>query len=292
MNEEIQLEPLDPSTYEEEPGYEFKSMFIGSDLSYTVVIRFVDLTTIVPGINLHSYSKSDTLIKYSEARFSPVSSDPANCIQLATPSYYRKLEGGENLELIADDRESAYIESLNWNSFSNNPSGKITWARNNFWLYCASIDPNINYTRKKQMKHLSPSYNFMTKIKEPSEFAKQLGRDFGKQIELDRDLGCDSPGWHTILTKQSKSLGDYFVTVDHGPVIYLDDDKIERLFNDYSKQHWGSIVPFVKRKEYNKQREYRFLISVQSHSPNQNTFYLKVSDELKSLMVPEESLWH
>ncbi len=145
----------------------------------------------------------------------------------------------------------------------------------------------------------------MTKIKEPSKFAKQLGHDFGKQIELHRDLECDPPGWHTIATafavrKQNKFLGDYLGTVNHGPVIYvnhgpviyLDGDKIERLLNDYSEKHSGSIVPFVKRKKYNKQQEYRFLISVQFHSPNQKTFYLKVSDELKSLMAPEESLWH
>ena len=313
MNEEIQIKPVDPSTCEKQkPGSKFESIFTVSDLSCTIQVCFVDLTTIVSGFNLHSYSKSDTLIKYSEARFSPVSLEPADCIQLATPSYYQKLEAGKNSELIADNREGVYIESLDWRNRGSvamealkknvtaslpglryNLKAKITWARRDFWMYCASINPNINYKRKKQMKHLSPNYNFMTKIKEPSEFAKQLGRDVGKQIELDRDLECDYPYWHMIafqVRKQSEFLGDYLIAVDHGPVIYLADDKIEKLLNKYSEEHRASIVPFVKRKKYKKQQEYRFLISVQFHSPKQDTFYLKVSDELKNLMAPENSV--
>ena len=311
-NEEIQIKPVDPSTYEKQkPEYRLESMFTASDLSCTIVVCFVDLTTVVSGFNLHSYSKSDTLVKYSEARFSPVSPEPVDCIRLATPSYYQKFEIGENSELIADNLESKYIKSLNWRNRGSvemeifkknlaaslpnlryNLKAKMTWARNDFWIYCTSIDPNKSYKRKKQMKHLSPNYNFMTKIKEPSEFAKQLGRDVGKQIELDRDLECDYPGWHIIAShvrKQSEFLGDYLIAVDHGPVIYLDDDKIEKLLNKHSEERSASIVPFVKRKKYKGQREYRFLISVQFHSPKRDTFCLKVSDKLKNLMSPEES---
>ena len=110
MNEEIQMKPADPSTHEK-PGHKFESMFTVDDRSCTVVVCSVDLATIVSEFNLHLYSKSDTLIKYSEARFSPVSSQPADHIRLATPSYYRDLEAGENSELIADDREGAYTLS-------------------------------------------------------------------------------------------------------------------------------------------------------------------------------------
>ena len=301
------MKPADLSTHEK-PAHKFESMFTVDDRSCTVVVCFVDLATVASGFNLHSYSKSDTLIKYSEARFSPVSSEPADHIRLATPSYYQDLEAGSNSELIADDREGAYIESLNWRNrgsigmetmkekltgplfdIRNNLSVKITWARDDFWLYCVSIDPIISYKRKKQMEHLSPNYDFMTKIEKPSEFAKQLGRDVGKQIEFDRDLKCDNFGLHILASfsrKQNEFLGDSLIAVDHGPVIYLDDDKIERLLNNYSEERSGSIVPFVKRKKYKEQQEYRFVVSVQFHSPNKDTFNLKVSDAFRNLMAP------
>ena len=312
-NEDIQIKPAGPSTFEKQkPGYKFESMFTISDLSCTIVVGFVDLTTVVSGINLHSYSKSDTLIKYSEARFSPASPEPADCIRLTTPCYYQKFQAGENSELIADDRDSTYIEALNWRNRGSveienlkknltaslpglryNLKATMRWERKDFWMYCTSIDPGLSYYRSKQMAVLSPSYDFMTKIQKPSEFAKQLGRDVGKQIVLDKDLKCDYLGWHIIasaMRKQSEFLGNHLITVNHGPVIYLDTDKIERLLNKYSEEHSGSIVPFVKRKMYKEQKEYRFLISVQFHSPKQDTFYLKVSDDLKNLMVPEDSV--
>ena len=308
MNEEIQMKPADPSTHEK-PGHKFESMFTVDDRSCTVVVCSVDLATIVSEFNLHLYSKSDTLIKYSEARFSPVSSQPADHIRLATPSYYRDLEAGENSELIADDREGAYIESLNWRNRGSDTmetlkknftdslpgveniltSGKMSWQRDDFWMYCASIDPNTNYGRNKQIKHLSSIYNFMTKIEKPSKFAKQLGRDVGKQIDLDRDLKCDNYGLHILASftrKQRDFLGESLIAVDHGPVIYLDDEKRERLLNDYSEEHSGSIIPFVKHKKYKEQQEYKFVVSVQFHSPNKDTFNLKVSDELRNLMSP------
>ena len=305
------MKPADPSAHEK-PGHKFESMFTVDDRSCTVMICFVDLATAVSEFNPHLYSKSDTLIKYSEARFSPVSSEPANCVRLATPSYYHDLAPEKNSELIADNLEGRYIETLNWRregsvgmetvknnltaslpGVSYNLNAKITWARDNFWLYCTSIDPNISYKRKKQMEHLSPNYDFMTTIEKPAEFAKQLGRDVGKQIELDRDLKCDNYGLHILASfsrKQNEFLGDSLIAVDHGPVIYVDDDKIERLLNNYSEEHSGSIVPFVKRKKYKEQREYRFLVSVQFHSPNKDTFNLKVSDDLRNLMAPIESI--
>ena len=141
------------------------------------------------------------------------------------------------------------------------------------------------------MQYLSPSYDFMTKIGEPSEFAKQLGRDVGKQIELDRDLKCDYPGRHILdsfTRMQSRVMGNSLIFVSHGPVIYLDNEKRERLLNNPPRENAGSVVPFVKLKKYKEQQEYRFLVSVQHHSPTEDTFCLKVSEEIKNLMEPIE----
>ena len=311
MNEEIQIKPVDASI-REKPGHKFESMFTADDRSCSVRVFFVDLETIVSKLEPNFNSKSDKLIKFSEARFSPVSSESAEHIQIAVPFYYREFEAGVNSEFIADDRESSYIESLSWRNrgsigmetmkekltdslfgIRNNLNVKMTWARDDFWMYCTSIDPNNSYEREKQMKFLSSSYDFMTKIEEPSEFAKQFGRDVGKQFEFDRDLKCDNFVWHTLALfgrKQREFLGDYLVDVNHGPVIYLDDIQIETLFNNYSEEHRGSLIPFVKRKMYKEQKEYRFVVSVRFHNPNKDTFCLRVTDRLRNLMAPIEDL--
>ena len=314
MNE-LELKPVDSSVQEGlPPGYIEETMFTANDLSYTVRVCFVDLATVVSGFDLHSYSKSDTLIKYSEARFSPISPEPKNCIRLARPSYYHNFEDDEDSELIADNLEGRHIETLNWRSrgsrimedfkenlttslpgVRDNLNAKFTRARDDFWMYCTSIDPNMSYKRKKQMEHLSPSYDFMTKIEKPSEFAKQLGRDVDKQIELDRNLKCDYPGRQVLdsfARRQSGVMGDFLISVSHGPVIYLHNEKRERLLNNPPGENGGSIVPFVKPKKYKEQQEYRFLVSVEHHSPKEDTFCLKVSEEIKNLMEPIENvLW-
>lgn len=112
---EIELKPVDQSMSEIlSPRHEFESMFTANDLSYTVQVCFVDLQNIIWGIK-HSYSEFDTLIKYSKAKYSPISPEPTDNIRLATPSYYENLEVEENSELIRDDLEGAYVEHLNWN---------------------------------------------------------------------------------------------------------------------------------------------------------------------------------
>ena len=313
---EIQLIPEDPSFGQTlSPGHEFESMFTANDLFLYSQSLLRRLQSVMWGIN-HSYSESDTLIKYSEAKYSPVSPEPADHIRLATPSYYQNLEVEENSELIKDDLEGSYIEHLNWNrkgsdsmeAFKKNIAGpplyagnsgvslKYTWARKDFWMYCTSIDPNTNYERIEQMENLSPNYDFITKIESPSEFAKQLGREVGKHISWHNNLKCDRPGLHIItsatkkefIAKHGVGMGEHLIFVNHGPVIYLDEDKIQEFMNNIPNVKGGSIIPFVKREKYENQQEYRFVVSVQWHSPTEDILDLAVSDDLRKLMSPVE----
>lgn len=314
MNE-IKLEQIDQSIQVNLPlGYKFECMFTTNDLSYTVQTRFVDMKSVIPGIQT-SYSESNTLIKYSKAAHSPVSAEPTNCIRLATPSYYRNLKMETNSELIADDLEGAYIEEINLRNqgsaametmkmqlnnllpgLINHLSVKTKWICKDCWMYCIAVASNISQKRKIQMKYLSPDYDFMTKIKSASKFAKQLGRDVGKHISVHKNLKCDHPGFHVItstmkkeiLEKQGGLIGEHLIFVDHGPVIYLNEDKIEEYMNNIPKGEGGNIIPFVKRKKYENQQEYRFVISVQWHSPNKDILDLQVSEDLRNLMSPIE----
>lgn len=313
---EIELKPLDQSMSEIlSLGHVFESMFTSNDLSYTVKVNFVDLQSTMRGIK-HLYSESDTLIKYSEAKYSPVSPEPAEHIRLATPSYYQDLEVEKKTELIKDDLESSYIEHLNWNRKGScsmeaskkkiagpplygrhrSVSLKYKWSRKDFWMYCTSIAPSTNNKRIEQMENLSLNYDFITKIENPSEFAKQLGRDVGKHISVHNDLKCDFPGFHKITSVMKKEfvaihgvgIGEHLISVSHGPVIYLNEDEIEEYMNNIPNVEGGSIIPFVKRKKYENQQEYRFVVSVQWHSPNEDILDLQVSDNLINLMVPVE----
>ena len=304
------------------PGFiiEAATVFLNKP-SYMVIIRSVDWknSRFPVGIH-HSTSRCDALIKYSEARFSPVSRQPAECIQLATPRFYRDFEAEKNSELIADELDAAYVEKLNWNregsavmehlkqqfrastyGFGEKAHVELTFASNSFLMYCTSINPNSTYKCKKQRMSLSPTYDFVTRIENPSLFAKQLAYDFGSQIDFTSDIRCENHGLHTIasnvtkLTKTSEvgiehTSVDYFIFVDHGRVIYLNNDKIAPFIARVPNDARANILPFVKQKNYQEQQEYRFVVLVRFHTPIKETFNLKVTNELRLLMTPIENV--
>ena len=140
------------------------------DSRYRVDVRFVDLNGIIPGVR-HSYSESNGLIKYSKKEHSPVSSKRSDLIQLGTPCLYEGYE--QDSGLVGDDSEGKYEEDLKWwkqgskkmevmkksitgSSFSVRNQLEelnVTWKnRDDFWLYCASIDPRLSRKRKEQME--------------------------------------------------------------------------------------------------------------------------------------------
>lgn len=268
------------------PGFEFESMFTIANPSYTVIVRSVKLRNSIYSINLLMPSASGTLIKYSEARFSPVSSIPSDCLRLASPSYYRNLETDLNSKLIRDDLESSYTEKKTLLDYANL---QLEWRTDNFWMYCASIDPRIDYHRRRQMNDLSMNYNFGTKIDSASRFAEQLGRDIGRQVNAKEDLICNNESLYIIadfMKFNNCNLGDHIIFVDHGPVKYT--NRIQEHVLSFPEEHRGSIIPFIKREIYAKQQEYRFCVSFQYHSPQRECFHFKVSDDLRNLMQPSE----
>ena len=276
------------------------------DLSYRVDVRFVDLNGIMLGIR-HSYSESDRLIKYSKREHSPISSKPSDLIQLGTPHLYEVYE--KKSGLVRDDSEGKYTENINWwnrgsegmevikksisgSSFSVRDQLEldVTWEnRDDFWLYCTSIDPKLSYERKEQMEKTDPEYDFMTKIENPAAFAEQLGHDFGKQIESGKDLKCNILGLYILFSELSRvhNRGSgFFIVVDHGPVIYLDREEKQEFINYASERTDLPVILFVKDLKYELQQEYRFVIKVAGHSPKKDNFCLKVSEDIRKLMLP------
>ena len=95
-------------------------------------------------------------------------------------------------------------------------------------------------------------------------------------------------------------VGEYLITVKHFPVFYIDSEfsvgsirleslaiKSIALECDVSTyRNMIGVTPFIKYSKYAKQQEYRFIVSVQSYSPKSENFYLRISDELRSLFSP------
>ena len=167
-----------------------------------------------------------TLIKYSKAKFSPVSSFAAKDIQVVCPSFYRDLAPDDNSQLIADELDSVIRETLNWRKKGSEPieilkkglrgslpgieyadtSTALTFTTRGSWIYCTSIDPSTNLKRRMQKEHLSLNYDFMTRIDNPSSFATQLGGDIGQQVSFKNDFICDYPVFFRMVIPGSKNV--------------------------------------------------------------------------------------
>ena len=287
--------------------------------SYIVVPRYVDLNGIMRAAR-HSYWQSKALIKYSEEQYSPVSPTSTGTLQLGAPSLYKSHEesGKKTSGLVADDSEGIIRDTLNWSrqgsqpmeAFKKSVTASVPGVRGNlkanttrklpgFWLYCTSIDPRIIRKRVEQMKKTCPKYNYMTKIDKPAAFAKQLGHDFGEQVEPSKYIKCDYPARHMIASaadRQLRQTNDYYIFVDHGPVVYLEEEKQSQFINravervqgitDCPSEEEATIALFLKDPKYQVQQEYRFVVRVPFHSPSKDSFRFNVSEELKKFMSP------
>ena len=119
---------------------------------------------------------------------------------------------------------------------------------------------------------ICPGYDAATLIAEPSQFAKQLGIDFGNALRPD-DLEHPGPTWWALLRQ---------VFVDHGPVVYTESpsDVIET----FPRPSWGHVAPFVKRTHFSGQKEYRFVISVGGlGGPKESGLDLVATEKLRAL---------
>ena len=70
--------------------------------------------------------------------------------------------------------------------------------------------------------------------------------------------------------------------VHHRPVVY-DDEAGAILFARVPEHARGLAAHFFKRRKFEDQNEYRFVVSAPGAQPIENEFYLRITPELRSV---------
>jgi len=197
-----------------------------------------------------------TLVKLSES----VHAIPrATHLQIATPAYYSSIEDG--------DARDASVEGL--------------FGADDFWLYCTSIAPSSDAELEELRDRFAAEAT--TVIHAPSAFARELGSGVALNVRPE-ELKPDPLGWlkRRLLPPDISNV----VHVHHGPVHYTDN--AEEVLDAVPGTERATLLPFIKRRSYSWQREYRFTVSVIG-SPTEDTYRVPIGPSLRALTQPWQS---
>ena len=256
--------------------------------AFTVVTRRVDYG------GLPSFEAPSGVIKFSMKEHAIADSTH---IQLGSSRYYREYEG--DTEGVADAEEARLVQKGSLSEILKksglpsqvgfeNVSSTATWARPDFLMFCTSIMGKGRGFR--ELRRQFPDYDCATLIADPSAFALQLGKDIGRQFDVEdvRLNGFDKLRRIMLTQAEITSEGrlvqkglDTTVLVSHGPVSYRDPP--ERIANRLPIEGRAAAVPFVKRSKFAGHREYRFVVEVIGE-PKEKVFLMEITDELRSLV--------
>jgi len=125
----------------------------------------------------------------------------------------------------------------------------------NCWIFCTAIAPEDEDSEAELWAAMDPRYDHLSFIHRPRAFA------FALSSRVADELGPQGreAKWESRIGEFTSTTRHQIQTVFHGPVLYVDDpfEMVERARNDIE----AMLVPmFVKRRMYQAQREYRFVI--------------------------------
>ena len=247
-----------------------------------------------------SFKVPPGVIKFSKKEHAIT--DSAHII-LGSSRYYREYEVGT--AGVADPEEGRLVQRGSFSEFCKkngvpsqpwfeNVSSTVTWARDDFLMLCASVTPEVGSFG--ELRRQFPDYDCATLIPDASAFAMQLGKDIGKNFDMNNvrlnvfDMIRRMKLSEVEITAQGRLLQeglDTVILVLHGPVTYCDPP--EKLINRLPIERRAEAVPFVKRGEFAGQREYRFVVEVIGE-PEETEFLMEVTDELRSFTCPYPEL--
>ena len=283
-----------------EPFFMTDAMII-SDGGQLLMVNYVDI-----GSSSKNWP-SEVLVKGIEAQYSL-----AHCKSIRISSPHRFQDVGETL--IRDDQEGRarnrkeerenkkYTEErkeqeqalhqlgmthvtlgkqTSTNSHSNSES--YTFGGGS-WIFCTAIQPTTEDEWTKLRRALPKSYNEYTTIHQPRKFAQTLGLMFLDQIGPNGKQGTFSH--KGMATKPLVTLHDSQMII-HGPVLYTDD--VYGFLDAHQDPALKNIFPlFVKDKNFQDQREYRFVL-LGNDDVNNQFKDLFVSGMMRDALLPIEN---
>ena len=224
------------------------------------------------------------IVKFSDDRYAI---PRCESLKLATPQCYRDFEG--DAEGIRDEMEAQYGEDMRTAfattgalaSLPGFPSltGHVIRGVDGFWIFCASVRPPSSW-RLEQLRRRFGAER-VTTIADPSAFARELGAAFATQVQWP---GIELSFEHKQAAElRPPEFGDRIVWIQHGPVCYFDDPA--ELVKSFPNVHRGAVVPFIKRRMYEWQQEYRLTVGVNGRA-TENEWFLPITPKLRRLAQP------
>lgn len=244
-------------------------------------------------INQVDFREIRTPIQNGIARFTERNNAPgiSGCIQLRTPDFYRKQEGGDELDGAKKANLTPYLtdhleESGTLVSKYNFTASGLLASPDEPWILCTSIkpsDPAGAASLESRFADKGPDA-MVTTVDDIGAFATQLGIDMAQSAEL-KHKTKDSV-FHKIrqhYIRQAFGVDKEIaacVNVAHGPVHYENETLTVRKSSDIFDAGARRAL-FTKRTGFTGEREYRFAVS--AGSPASDSFRLSVSPELSLL---------
>lgn len=139
-------------------------------------------------------------------------------------------------------------------------------------IYCAS-GPGADVSRHGHWKVAS-------RIRDVPDFALLLGSEFARQRDAGRHAAVT--GLDRLIAAAVGHSGlESVVHVHHGSVVY-GDNAGEVLFARVPEHARALAAHFFKGKDFEYQKEYRFVVSAPGGRPIEDEFYLRISPELRA----------
>ena len=202
-------------------------------------------------------------------------------IRLSKPSCF--LDQGEGLIGSGEDRHASTNNGPDGAAGAGAGTDAVGEAHygTNAWIYCASLEPETEAERAAWRAAMPCSYDAVSPIRRPREFARALGAMAAEQA---------GPRGRTVLLRNTVD-GRAFCTahrsqtIYHGPVIYP-DDAYRRLERASSDLELLLLLVFMKHPAQRGQREYRFAVWTEAE-PAEDWVDLRVSLALLEAMRTE-----
>lgn len=144
-------------------------------------------------------------------------------------------------------------------------SQRLSFGKNG-WIYCTSTEPPNQESLDRwwialnKNRAVGDKYNHISYIRRPREFLRSLGAMVTEQLgPQGRELRLDHTLKHAFEGEINSKTIHKSQMILHGPVVYV-DDPYGKVADSSTLFETILLAIFIKSKEYQDQREYRFAI--------------------------------